>query len=224
MIAQIADAEVALALTYAPARIRGSVRTLFALDETLGGIVRSTREPTLGQMRLTWWHDALSRSSDGGTPGHPLLAELSSAIVGKHGVPPELLTRIVEGWELLLQPELTPVDLDAYADRGAALFEAAAQILGDDHPDVRAAGRVWALTDLTRHASDPDLALTVLRLAASQHLRRERWPTPLRMLGALATLAYRDATEDRLPLEPKATPKRMMLALRHRLTGRSPRP
>jgi phytoene synthase len=53
-------AERALAIGYAPADRRAGLATLFALDARLGDILRTTREPMVGQMRLTWWHAALS--------------------------------------------------------------------------------------------------------------------------------------------------------------------
>ena len=47
-------ATFSLAMTYAPATKRPALEALFALDDTLAGILRTTREPLVGQMRLTW--------------------------------------------------------------------------------------------------------------------------------------------------------------------------
>ncbi len=43
-------AERALALGYTPARIRPALDALFLLDRRLGDIIRSTREPMVGQI------------------------------------------------------------------------------------------------------------------------------------------------------------------------------
>ncbi|MCZ3214799.1 hypothetical protein NYZ43_19955, partial [Acinetobacter baumannii] len=50
-----------LMLAAAPHAARDALRALFDLDDRLAGIVRTTREPMVGQMRLVWWHDALER-------------------------------------------------------------------------------------------------------------------------------------------------------------------
>src|SRR3546814_17336884 len=55
------DPELALAICYAPRKARAALAALFALDATLADVLRTTTEPMLGQMRLTWWHDALTR-------------------------------------------------------------------------------------------------------------------------------------------------------------------
>src|SRR3546814_7046937 len=58
------DPELALAICYAPRKARAALAALFALDATLADVLRTTTEPMLGQMRLTWWHDALTRSEE----------------------------------------------------------------------------------------------------------------------------------------------------------------
>ena len=42
------DAERSLALSYAPAAARAGLEALFALDATLGAILKTTREPVVG--------------------------------------------------------------------------------------------------------------------------------------------------------------------------------
>jgi phytoene synthase len=60
--ANLPNPERALALSYAPASTRPGLEALFALDTALGTILKTTREPIVGQMRLTWWYEALGRT------------------------------------------------------------------------------------------------------------------------------------------------------------------
>lgn len=70
------DVERALAVRYAPLDAQPGMAALLALDERLGAILRSTREPLIGQMRLTWWHEALAALDTASAPAEPLLSTL----------------------------------------------------------------------------------------------------------------------------------------------------
>lgn len=222
MTQSLSDPERALALTYAPADRRAALAALFGLDEALGQVVRGARDPLLGQMRLTWWHEALSGLGSGAVPADPALARLIET-----GVVPDVagtaLAGLVEGWEALLEPNMTDGDLTDFAEgRGARMFTLGAQVLGAEHPAVGEAGFGWALCDLARHSSDPALGVRALTMAAPA-LRRGMsvaWPVRLRALGALAALALEDASRGADGLRPAGHPLRMLRALRHRLTGR----
>ncbi|RZM37470.1 MAG: hypothetical protein EOP67_01085 [Sphingomonas sp.] len=66
----------ALLLAALPSPARPPIETLFALDSRLAGIVRATREPMVGQMRLTWWHEALTKLDREPAPAEPLLRDV----------------------------------------------------------------------------------------------------------------------------------------------------
>lgn len=213
----IADPERALVLAYAPADRREALGLLWRLDEQLGRIVATTTDPMVGQMRLTWWHDALAKLGEGHAPAEPLLQALA-AIPGLDG---KTLTPLIEGWEVLLDP--LPLDTDAlctFAEgRGAGLFAAAAGLLGGgEAPGLGEAGRLWALVDLAFHISDRITAERAIAVARAITLPNH-WPRSLRPLGALATLARRDAAAglDR-PRRP-GSPSRVARLLVHGLTG-----
>jgi 15-cis-phytoene synthase len=144
----------ALALNYAPARHRASVHALWALDEVLGKVVRTTTEPMIGQMRLTWWHERLSAIETGARAAEPILAALADS-----GLPGSAMATMVEGWEALLDPlPWADAAIDAHAARrGSVLFKLSAQALGSNE-DVGAAGVGWAAMDLALHCSDGETA------------------------------------------------------------------
>jgi 15-cis-phytoene synthase len=214
-----AATERALVLGYAPAKVRDGLAALLALDERLGAILRTTREPLVGQMRLTWWYEALEALDHAPAPAEPVLAALSQAVVAR--VPGTVLARQIEGWEALLDTPLTIGALEAHARaRGAGLFGAAATLLATPASDTIArAGEGWVLADLARHLSDPALAAAA-HAAALERLSGaldRRWPARARALGALVWLARLDLTH---PTRPAGHPTRAARLLWHRLSGR----
>lgn len=202
-----------MVLSYAPADRRPALNALFALDDALADILRSTREPMVGQMRLTWWHGALARLDDGPPPAQPVLQGLATAALPR-GVTGIALAGLVEGWEVLLESDaLTDTAvLERYADgRGAVLFTLACRVLDVAPTDpLIAGGRGWALADLAAHSSAPGVAGRLARPLLAE-AGGVRWSRATRSLGALV----------RLQAMPGASPaRRTMRALAHRLTGR----
>ena len=211
-------AERRLILSYAPAPARAGVAAVLSLDDTLGHILRTTREPLVGQMRLTWWHEALVALDGAPAPAEPVLRALAASVLPR-GVPGATLAGVVEGWEALLEP-LDPDAIGrAAAARGGMLFRALSRVLGASDARVAEAGRGWALADLARGLSDPTLANWAAAQGAAvlDAALAGRWPRRLRVIGALAMGARLDLIR---PGEPAASPRRVGRLLIHRLTGR----
>ena len=210
-------AERGMALSYAPAPARAGLEALLALDAVLGGILRSTREPLVGQIRLTWWHDALNALDERPPPAHPVLQAIAAELLPR-GVRGATLAPMVDGWEALLAEPLDMAAILLFAEaRGGTLFGAAARSLGAGDSAIPAAGEGWALADLAGNLADPELAVQA-RAAATQRLDAAlscRWSRAARPLGALALLARAD-----LEGVPIASPRRAARLLRHRFTGR----
>lgn len=204
-------AERALALSYAPADAREGLAALLALDETLAAIPRTTREPIVGQVRLTWWHGALVALDSAPPPAQPVLEALARTVLPK--VTGVALAAMVEGWEALLDEPLDEAAMVRFArGRGAGLFGAAAAVLGGEHPRLEQAGEGWALADLAEHLRDGGKAALARELAEARlgSVLRPRWPVRLRSLGALALLARQGSP---------GSPRRVGRLLWHRLTG-----
>lgn len=215
-----AATERTLLLGYAPADARAGFAALLALDDRLGMILRTTREPLVGQMRLTWWHSALAALDSAPAPAEPVLRALAEVVVPR--VAGATLATMVEGWEALLEPTLDAAVLTHHAAaRGATLFAALAVVVAGDGGDatVAAAGRGWALADVARHVSDPRVA-AMARDSARATLApvvRRRWPAGLRAIGALTHLAWLDTADAPRPVGHPARAARMLW---HRLSGR----
>ncbi|MBE2992118.1 squalene/phytoene synthase family protein [Sphingomonas sp. CFBP 13603] len=209
----------ALALSYAPPATRAGLEALFALDDRLATIVRSTREPMVGQMRLTWWHEALTRLQTAPVPQEPVLQSIKSLVLTA-GVSGSSLAAMTDGWEILLQAEIDTATLEAFAiDRGGRLFEVAARMLGIDDRRIGLAGEGWALVDLARGLTDTILAGHARTLATTRFdaAFRGRWPRAARSLGALALLA-RFENVAALSQSPGPT-RRIARLMLHRLAG-----
>jgi len=208
------DPERDLALSYAPRGRRAGLGALFALDAALGQVLRTTREPMVGQMRLAWWREALARLDTMPPPAEPVLQAVARDVM-PFGPTGAALAAMVDGWE----PLLGTIDERAIADhgrwRGETLFEQAGVVIGSTGDPLAEAGRGWALADLAAHLSDPNLAARA-RAAAAPFLVRatgHRWSREGRALGALAHLA-------RLNLAGRPGPRRVARLAWHRLTGR----
>lgn len=213
---QINDPERALSLAYAPAAARDALALLWRLDEQLAQIVATTATPAVGQMRLTWWHNALEGLDAAPAPAEPLLRDMAAA----PGLDPATLLELVDGWEALLEPlPLAPAQVALHGQaRGATLFRAAAAVLGAP-ADVAAAGRLWALTDLAYRVSDAATAGRALDAARAEIPNLPRaWPRRLRPLAVLAGLARHDARL-RTPQRRQGSPARVARALRIGLFG-----
>lgn len=211
-----ADAERALAIGYAPTGRRAGLEALFALDARLGEVVRTTREPLLGEMRLVWWRDALIALDTGPVPAEPVLAALAGHALPS-GVRGGALARISEGWRQLLAEPIDDEAMTAFAhDRGAGLFEQGALLLTGSRHGVAAAGEGWALADLAGRVRDAGVAGRARDLARERLavIGQRRWPRALRPLGGLALLARSDVDGGQ-----PGSPRRVARLLGHRLTG-----
>jgi len=213
-----------LVLSYARAGSRSGLLALFALDAALAKILRTTREPMVGQMRLTWWHEALTRLDSAPPPAEPVLRAMAQHVL-PHGISGARLAGLIDGWEELLEGEaLEDAAILRHAEaRGGALFATAGEVLGARDTDpVVPAGRGWALADLGRHLSDRAAAERVLGLAAAPLAEAGcgRWSRAARPLGALAQIARMNLA---VPLDqplPIGAPRRVGRLLLHRLWGR----
>lgn len=212
------NADVALALASVPEPARAAVHALWALDEALGRVLATGREPMITRIRLAWWREALERLDREPPPKEPVLEGLAREVL-PNGIAGAELAEMEPAWALLPgdQP-ITAEDLEGYATaRGSVLFRLTARLLGGDG-DVEPAGEAWALVDLARHSSEKSDIEAALSAARERRLPR-RWPKALRPLGMLAALADRDLRRGSERWEEPGSPPRTARMMRHRLTG-----
>ena len=208
-------------MLYIPRAERIRVADLFALDAALGNVVRTTREPMVGRIRLAWWRERLEEIDRGIVPAEPVL-EATAQLVAETTLTGTLLAELVERWEPLLDDfPWEGETIGAVAGRGAFLFGLAEMILGTGQPELAAlAGSLWSLVDVARHCSDADSRDVLIEVAGGRlegfSGTAEASVRPLTMLGLLAR---RDI--ERWPdIEPEATPGRAWVMIAHKLTGK----
>lgn len=151
---QSADPDRRLAALFAPAELRQRLYTLYAFNQEIGRVAEATSEGMIGQMKLTWWRDAVA----------DLYAD--PPVVRRHDVAEGLakLTGLVAHADLerliaarfddvAARPFASLRDLVSYVDDTAVLLMRLALALCDTEMDedrLRAAGRAWGLTGLLR--------------------------------------------------------------------------
>lgn len=211
--------EQALAVGYAPAAARDGFAALLDLDHQLASILQSTTEPMIGQMRLTWWYEALEKLDREAAPAHPVLQRLAVSVL-PGGVRGADLAPMIEGWEALLDDgePLEDERIARHADaRGGVLFASIGRLLGQS--GVAPLGAGWAKADLARHVSDDAtrMRIGVAALSDLDAVLASKSPKPVRGLSGLAILARESL---RHPARLPGHPIRAARLAWHGLTGR----
>ncbi len=214
----------ALAFRYLPIAFRKPIAGLFQVDGAMGDVVRTTREPMVGQIRLAWWRERLEELDEGRhAPAEPRLQDVERYLLPQ--ITGHDVADLEPGWLRLLAPfPWTEETSEAIWLRGNRLFGLAARLLGERDDHLQSAGGLWALVDVARHCSDkPSRALLLKQaLGFANGLSGTKFQRRLRPLSMLASLASFDCRHGE-PFEPEGTPRRIAAMIRHRLTGRFPR-
>ena len=217
-------ADLGLALTYVRLRDRAAIATVFAIDRAMADVVRTTKEPMLGPIRLAWWRERLEELDHAGqAPAEPRLQAVQRELLPRR-ISGQDLTGLESGWLRLFDPfPWTAATGEAIWVRGHLLFGLGARLLGRSDERIQAAGGVWTLVDAARHCSDAESRRMLVDQARkfARALGRSRFPKVLRSLSMLTALAVRDCRRGE-PFEPEGTPGRALTMLRHRIGGRLP--
>jgi phytoene synthase len=113
-----------LVFAYAKPSERVVYEAVFALDSLCANIVATTSEALIGQMRLAWWRDVISKSTAERPAGHPLIAIINA--LPDH-ISSDALAELVNIWEAFLLAEDRKAYLQQFC-KGRA--EALMNILG----------------------------------------------------------------------------------------------
>ncbi|MEP7221876.1 MAG: squalene/phytoene synthase family protein [Novosphingobium sp.] len=205
-----------LALAYAPAAVREDWLTLLALDARLAAVVRQSREPVLGQIRLAWWRERLEGLGEAPPPAEPLLARI--AALDGAAQAGQALAGLVNGWEALLaEPPLTGESFNNFAVGRAQAISWIATRHGADKAAAAVLGRRWALADLALHLGDPaerDAAAALLTSLTPPPLQ-SRVLRPIAILEAVSVRALSGKGISAL-----TSPSALVIAMRIGLFGR----
>ena len=210
------DPDRYLCAQFAPPAKREALLALTALGVEVADIPARVTEPAMGQLRVSWWRDALARVEAGDPPAHPVAEALAAVWV------PQLAPRceaILDSCDRAFADRETKEDpAPAIAGRTQQAWLA---ILGVFDPDAEAAalytGAAWGLT-----RRDPPAAALE---KAEDHLRRARedWADipkaalPALLPGAIAAAVIRRAHRGQ---RPPGRVRRQLVLLRAALLGR----
>ena len=153
-LARSRDRDRWLGALFAPEPARPHLHALSAFNYEVGRLREIVREPLAGELRLTWWRDALTRAE---ASGHPVAAALLDTIA-RFDLPTTLFENHIAARQFDLYDDPMPSlnDLEGYCgETASSLFQLAALILADGR-DVGAAdasghaGVAYAIAGLLR--------------------------------------------------------------------------
>ena len=152
----------------ADARERADVIALYAYDHELARAPRVASNPLLGEIRLTWWREALDEIFEGrAVRRHPTAQALAGA-VGRRGLTRELLEAMIDARyrELDAQPLSEAEALEWARETAGRAAQAAVSVLDPaaQADQAIAAAAAWALA--RRVADRPELGGAYQRLLA----------------------------------------------------------
>ena len=180
------------------AEARADVVALYAFDYEVARAPKVASNALLGEMRLTWWREALEEIFEGRTVRQHPAAQALARAVGRRGLKREDLETLIDARYRELDP--APMSeaevLDWARDTGGLVAQLAAQTL-DPATEAKmalAGGSAWALGK--RLADNPDLRPTFLKVihaarSASRALSVAAFPAVVH-----AALAGRPASND----------------------------
>jgi phytoene synthase len=155
VLARAHDRDRWLSALFAPENARAHLNALTAFNYEVGRLRETIREPFAGELRLTWWREALVGARE--AAGHPV-AQALLATIKTFALPKILFENHLEArrFDLYDDPMPSLGDLEGYCgETSSGLFQLAALILGEGR-DVGAAdasghaGVAYAITGLLR--------------------------------------------------------------------------
>lgn len=137
---------------------RADVMALYAFDHVLSRVPHQVSEPLMGEIRLTWWTEALDEIyGSGPVRAHPVALALADAVRHRElaRAPLEALVEARFG-DLSPEPFVNAEGAIIHADQTAgALMQAAVQALGGpaNFHAAKLAGRAYGLASLAHRRS-----------------------------------------------------------------------
>ena len=219
------DPDRYLAALFVPEGARDALFALYAFNAELAQIADEVTEPTLGEIRLQWWRDAIQVAASGEATGHPVADAMGAALKARD-LPATRLDSLIDARRFDVLERIMPdsASLFTYLDNTAGqAFLLACEFLGCDPetaaPAAQAAGRTYGLTGLMRavtvHAAQNRLYLPVqsLQTGAAERLMAGRAdPAFLGLMSELRRRA-REELETAKPLI-RALPKEAQAAFK----------
>jgi phytoene synthase len=203
-----ADRDRFLATLFAPTAQRTDLHALYAFDIETAAVAHRVRDPVAGEIRLQWWHDALS--SDSGSTGQPV-ADAMLRVLQHHDIARSVVLDLIDARRRRLYPEVDSSEAEfelSASETEGAIIRLAARVLRDqalgDSPDeamrlaAHHAGVVVAASAVAPDAAGFDIMAMMQRHRAAVRALIPNLPDAV--LPAFLPLAL--AVENRAVLPP----------------------
>jgi 15-cis-phytoene synthase len=209
--------DITIALAYAPLKSREVIETLFDLDDVMIRLIRGTREPLLGQIKIQWWVDQfkLLKSGIAAAP-HPLLQRFSACDLSERTL--EKLIIYCENWNLFISPPpYTHEELLEFSGVRTSLIDITNEVVGvkeaHEH-DMRF--KIWCLLDVAKSLGLNTIEEQCQTLAhqIQNEQRKTNFNSALRSFSILGSFAEYDL-KNPTKIPRHGSPKRMWQALSH---------
>lgn len=182
------DKDRFLAALFAPAADRAGLYPIYAFDLEIAAVARRVREPMTGEIRLRWWHDALSGETE--AAGHPVVQALLETMA-ERGIDRALALSAIEARRRALYDENEPDEAE---------FELSAS---------QSAGAIFRMAALALQAPDTEALRLACHHAGVAALAEDR------AKDRVLSLRHREAVKSLLPALPEAAlPALLPLTLR----------
>lgn len=174
---------------------RADVVALYAFNNELAHVAEAVREPLMGEIRLTWWREAVEELFAGRPPrGHPVIQALATAI-RRRTLAQAPLEAMIEARFADFEPGglADAAAVEAYVDgtAGALMALAVAALGGGEALAVRPAAQAWGLAGLARLGRLPEaLQGPALRERVEADLRAARAAAASLPVSAFPAVAY----------------------------------
>jgi len=165
----------------------------------LGRILAGTTEPMLGQMRLAWWRETLSKPIGERPTGDEVLDAVGVHWAGRETA----LIQLVDGWEqLLAEPRLGDEHARQFAQGRVEAMKAAFSDKADawDGRGAQIPAWHWALADLATSVSQPKEREMLVALGMDQQRPSKKLNSPFKGIALLGALALRSLEKGGRPL------------------------
>ena len=154
-----ADRDIWLATLFAPSQTRRHIYALYAFSREIARIPEIVSQPTLGEIRIQWWIEALEGARAGEAASHPVGAAVLDTIA-RFRLPVAPLVALAEARRFDLYADPTPSlnDLEGYCGETVSALIRLASIIAaggsDDPGGAEAAGHAGVALGVARLIAD----------------------------------------------------------------------
>jgi phytoene synthase len=174
---------------------RADVIALYAFNLELAQVAGSVREPLMGEIRLTWWREAVEELFAGRPPRRQPVVEALALAIRRRGLAQAPLEAMIDARFADLEPgglaDAAAVERYLDGSAGALMALAVAALGGGEALAVRPAAQAWGLAGLARLGRLPEaMAGEALRARVAAGLSEARAAAAALPVSAFPAVAY----------------------------------